>query len=218
MPLSIVSRVGAYDYIAPAQTHSQGNLILVLAMWAQAGIYTAEITGVSDTYGNTYAPLTDRFDFGSAGYGRWFYAYATANNVDNVVQLSDTTPGQVIVVIEVSGAATFSPLDVEFDPSSITTSNANDLLLIGWYTIGEDSISADLPYQTVLESGAYNGAHHAVTYAIVDVIQEGTSASITTSNTVVGGIGIAVMGRAFNATANKSRFAWLSFQPVLGRN
>lgn len=121
---------------AAAANTALGDLVLVGVGWSDSGT----VTGVTDTAGNTYTPLTQR-NPGSAGHGlQWFYCTgATHANASNVVTATfsfGTNNYSIIAVWDVtlSGSAAY-------DTDTATSGSGNATTAI-YSTTGTDEFVA----------------------------------------------------------------------------
>lgn len=137
---------------ASAQTAHNLNAVAI-SFGNASGAVTATVTGVTDTEGNAYVPATSLATFLQNGTNppaggdalQIFYCpnIAAAGAGANVVtvNLSTSSPFFIVTVVEHSGLATSSPVDVTASATSdgvsptsassgsATTTNANDLIL-----------------------------------------------------------------------------------------
>jgi glucose/arabinose dehydrogenase len=126
---------GSTNSLAFNSANTAGNLIVVYAIWSNAGS-----ASVSDSRGNAYATAAPRTTWGSNWSAQVFYAANVAAGANTVTAAFATAVSgwAVVYIHEYSGVATASPVDVSrsatgtgsaMSSGSATTTNANDLLV-----------------------------------------------------------------------------------------
>jgi glucose/arabinose dehydrogenase len=125
---------GTTDSPVFASPNTAGNLIVVYAVWSNAGS-----ASVSDSAGNTYSPATARTTWASSWSAQVFYAKNVAGGGNTVTTTFATAVNSfgVVYIHEYAGMDRVSPLDVSasaigttaaMSSGSATTASANDLL------------------------------------------------------------------------------------------
>ena len=119
-----------------------GDLIVVYVV---PGTSQPGAIAVTDSVGNTYYPASSTFTTGQCSMAQeFFYAANIAGGPDAITATTTTQGGMALVILEYSGVAAINPLDAQAGSSqttcpwtnlpssaSITTTNANDLIVTG---------------------------------------------------------------------------------------
>lgn len=178
----------ATTIVAPAATHTKGNLILVFI-----GSYdnTGDLS-VTDTQGNTYTPAGTQSALPLGVTGNWFWTYAQATG-ENTVTGHCNGAYRTIKVLEYRGFSTENPIDVVSYSSgetsaAFTTSSAKELILAAWHIEGTNVFSPNQGYE-LLYSGSWgtSNVRRLIEQKISSTIQTGTTVTLNhTAGTVYG--------------------------------
>lgn len=130
--------VAPYEISAAAFNTTLGNTIVV---WTQVNTSGGNnVTGVSDTYSNSYSKIGGPWD----GYGNYWHECWLANNItggdDNIVKATFTASAVdlFIIAVQYSGVNDTNPVDTAYDPGCV-----------------QDSSS---PYETAADSTGYDNS------------------------------------------------------------
>lgn len=183
--------IGSVGTVVSNQMYvSTGELIVACVRWGNNTSQT--VTGVADTAGNTYTPLTRVVNGTSEAIQYWYCANATGN-ANNVVTATFSANSGVnsIYVWNITNGLRTSPLDVQTSGTSatagvtsaaFTTTHANEMILAlathfatgNTYSPGA-GYTLDNAHFPILAGGQYTGAEHKA----VSSIQTSVTATLT---------------------------------------
>jgi hypothetical protein len=152
---------------ASAVDTATGDLIVVGVGWSDGGT----VTGVTDTAGNTYSPLTKRTG-GSTGYLQFWYVIGATANASNVVTAATSLSNNYSTIFVWDVPVTATPTyDTDSDAGTASsgdsgafTTTGTDELVLGFSLdgFGSDSYAAGSGYTFDGDYGTFSGAAHGV--------------------------------------------------------
>lgn len=153
-----------------AKSHVAGNLLVALVVWSEDPGFPSDITGVTNTAGDTFTAAGSRIAGFSNGYMQIWYTASSGGHASDVVTVAfDGTFGaqnRGLSIYEINGADTSSPLDDyegdtgfdnPADTGSLTVSSTDIIVAIGQFVISTPS--AGTGYNLTVFSGDSTVAH-----------------------------------------------------------